>query len=43
MSSLKSSIIIMKCDFNSGSEFFPGVLVFPDLAVLRSLGSDIAK
>ena len=42
MSFLKSSIIIMRCDFKS--EFcFSGVLGYPGLTVVGELGSDGAK
>jgi hypothetical protein len=39
---LKSSIIIMRCDFKSES-CFSGVLGYPGLAVVEELGSDDAK
>ena len=42
MSVLKSSIIIMRCDFKSES-CFSGVLGYPGLAVLRELCSDDTK
>ena len=42
MSFLKSSIIIMRCDFKSES-CFSGVLGYPGLAVVGELGSDDAK
>jgi hypothetical protein len=42
MSFLKSSIIIMRCDFTSES-LFSGVLGYPGYAVVGELGSDDAK
>ena len=39
MSFLKSSIIIMRCDFKSES-CFSGMLGYPELAVVGELGSD---
>jgi hypothetical protein len=39
MSFLKSSIIIMRCDVKSES-CFSGVLRYPGLAVMGTLGSD---
>jgi hypothetical protein len=42
MSYLKSSIIIMGCNFKSKS-CFSGVLWYPGLAVVGELGSDDAK
>ena len=42
MSFLKSSIIIMRCDFKPKS-CFSSVMVYPGLAMLKELGSDDAK
>jgi hypothetical protein len=42
MTFLKSSIIIMRCDFKSVS-CFSGVLAYPGLAMMGELGSDDAK
>jgi hypothetical protein len=42
MSFLKSSIMIMRCDFKSKS-CFPGVLGYPGLTVVGELGSDDSK
>jgi hypothetical protein len=42
MSLLKSSIIIMRCDFKSES-CFSSVLGYPELTVVGELGSDDAK
>jgi hypothetical protein len=39
---LKSSIIIMRCDFRSKS-CFSGVMVYPGLSLVGELGSDDAK
>jgi len=39
---LKSSIIIMRCDFKSKS-CFPSVLGYPVFALVEELGSDDAK
>jgi hypothetical protein len=39
--SLKSSVIIMRCNFKSESCFY-GVLGYPGLAVVGELGSDNA-
>jgi hypothetical protein len=42
MSFLKSSITVMRSDFRCES-CFPGVMVYPALAMVGELGSDDAK
>jgi hypothetical protein len=42
MSFLKSSIIIIRCDFKSETRF-SGVLAYPGLTVVREPGSNYAK
>jgi hypothetical protein len=42
MSFIKSPIFILKSDFSSASCFY-GVMVYPELAMVRDLGSDDSK